>query len=428
MAAGFEHPKAKTHVGDGFAFLKKYQNEFDVIITDSSDPEGPAEALFQKAYFELLFGALKVRLKRPGRPHEQLADGYSLYRRVVSSPHKVVGFPFSLVALYTFFCNPPSPFKLLGGLSMTSVFVRCARCLPYFCVQRTPDPLLLLILLIFANDLPHHHKKRLIFCYHFLPHLLPGPHLSPPLPFLAISRPSSQLKHQFANLSSPTQPRTSGSTSSSSPSSRSLAAKSSPPSNTPTLPSRLTRPARLDLWSAPRMLTPTLSSRSAPSRMRRRRSATGTTTRLSMLLLSSCRLSLLRLWLKCGRRVDSGGEYKKFCFVGILWDLSGVVMVRMIDRMLRVELKACFPSKKFVLCFNFITCNIHTPVGFDKIETVRADVCGQTITVTYHQPPHKNNTHLQLLLPSHLPFQKRIRSMRCDAGGALMTLRTQHFP
>lgn len=59
MAAGFGDPKAEVHVGDGFKFLEEYKNEFDVIITDSSDPEGPAEALFQKAYFELLFGALK---------------------------------------------------------------------------------------------------------------------------------------------------------------------------------------------------------------------------------------------------------------------------------------------------------------------------------------------------------------------------------
>lgn len=59
MAIGYQHPKVKVHVGDGFKFLDDYKNEFDVIITDSSDPEGPAESLFQKPYFELLFGALK---------------------------------------------------------------------------------------------------------------------------------------------------------------------------------------------------------------------------------------------------------------------------------------------------------------------------------------------------------------------------------
>ncbi|KAJ5682528.1 spermidine synthase [Penicillium macrosclerotiorum] len=59
MSIGFQHPKATTHVGDGFEFLKNHKNEFDVIITDSSDPEGPAESLFQKPYFELLRDALR---------------------------------------------------------------------------------------------------------------------------------------------------------------------------------------------------------------------------------------------------------------------------------------------------------------------------------------------------------------------------------
>ncbi|TVY41160.1 Spermidine synthase [Lachnellula occidentalis] len=59
MSVSYQHPKVKVHVGDGFKFLDDYKNAFDVIITDSSDPEGPAESLFQKPYFELLFGALR---------------------------------------------------------------------------------------------------------------------------------------------------------------------------------------------------------------------------------------------------------------------------------------------------------------------------------------------------------------------------------
>lgn len=58
MSASYDHPKVKTYIGDGFEFLKKYQNTFDVIITDSSDPEGPAETLFQEDYFKLLNSAL----------------------------------------------------------------------------------------------------------------------------------------------------------------------------------------------------------------------------------------------------------------------------------------------------------------------------------------------------------------------------------
>ncbi|ODQ73895.1 hypothetical protein LIPSTDRAFT_274802 [Lipomyces starkeyi NRRL Y-11557] len=58
MAVGFQHPKVKVFVEDGFKFLAAYKNYFDVIITDSSDPEGPAESLFQKPYYELLNDAL----------------------------------------------------------------------------------------------------------------------------------------------------------------------------------------------------------------------------------------------------------------------------------------------------------------------------------------------------------------------------------
>jgi len=59
MSSGFSASNATVHVGDGFEFLKTHKNEFDVIITDSSDPDGPAESLFQKPYFELLRDALR---------------------------------------------------------------------------------------------------------------------------------------------------------------------------------------------------------------------------------------------------------------------------------------------------------------------------------------------------------------------------------
>lgn len=59
MSVGFQHPAVKTHIADGFKFLEDRKEEFDVIITDSSDPEGPAEALFQKPYYQLLYNALR---------------------------------------------------------------------------------------------------------------------------------------------------------------------------------------------------------------------------------------------------------------------------------------------------------------------------------------------------------------------------------
>lgn len=59
MACGFNSPKLTVHVGDGFDFMGKHTNEFDVIITDSSDPIGPAESLFQEGYYQLASKALR---------------------------------------------------------------------------------------------------------------------------------------------------------------------------------------------------------------------------------------------------------------------------------------------------------------------------------------------------------------------------------
>lgn len=87
MAAGFDSPKMNLTIGDGFEFMKNHREEFDVIITDSSDPIGllthdlieyslvsnfcvsslvsnnfflgPAVSLFQESYFELMKKALR---------------------------------------------------------------------------------------------------------------------------------------------------------------------------------------------------------------------------------------------------------------------------------------------------------------------------------------------------------------------------------
>lgn len=40
MAKGYTSPKLTQYIGDGFEYMKQHENEFDVIITDSSDPVG----------------------------------------------------------------------------------------------------------------------------------------------------------------------------------------------------------------------------------------------------------------------------------------------------------------------------------------------------------------------------------------------------
>ncbi|SGZ55033.1 CIC11C00000000055 [Sungouiella intermedia] len=64
MAKHHNHPKVKIEIDDGFQFLQKLElvdeaDKYDVIITDSSDPEGPAEEFFEVNYFKLLKNAVK---------------------------------------------------------------------------------------------------------------------------------------------------------------------------------------------------------------------------------------------------------------------------------------------------------------------------------------------------------------------------------
>jgi len=40
LASSLENPKVTISVGDGLEYLKSHHNEYDVIITDSSDPIG----------------------------------------------------------------------------------------------------------------------------------------------------------------------------------------------------------------------------------------------------------------------------------------------------------------------------------------------------------------------------------------------------
>jgi hypothetical protein len=58
MAALLSSPRVTVHVGDGFKYLAENTSKYDAIITDSSDPVGPAEDLFKKPYFQLLYDAL----------------------------------------------------------------------------------------------------------------------------------------------------------------------------------------------------------------------------------------------------------------------------------------------------------------------------------------------------------------------------------
>jgi spermidine synthase len=59
LASGYDDPRVKVHIMDGAKFMDANPGSFDVIITDSSDPVGPASVLFETPFYKAMHGALR---------------------------------------------------------------------------------------------------------------------------------------------------------------------------------------------------------------------------------------------------------------------------------------------------------------------------------------------------------------------------------
>lgn len=58
-ACCFDDSRLTIYNQDGLKFIRKYENEYDLIIVDSTDPFGPGEGLFTKEFYGNCFKALK---------------------------------------------------------------------------------------------------------------------------------------------------------------------------------------------------------------------------------------------------------------------------------------------------------------------------------------------------------------------------------
>ncbi len=59
LSCAFDEPKAMVVVDDGIKYVRDHRNEFDVIFVDSTEPVGPAVALFSSEFYRECFAALK---------------------------------------------------------------------------------------------------------------------------------------------------------------------------------------------------------------------------------------------------------------------------------------------------------------------------------------------------------------------------------
>ena len=59
ISCGLDDPRVKHVYSDGCEYVKQFKDYFDIVIVDSTDPVGPAEVLFSKAFFADIKASMK---------------------------------------------------------------------------------------------------------------------------------------------------------------------------------------------------------------------------------------------------------------------------------------------------------------------------------------------------------------------------------
>ncbi len=59
IASSFDDERIHIHYQDGLKYVRKCENQYDIIIVDSTDPFGPGEGLFTKEFYGSCYKALK---------------------------------------------------------------------------------------------------------------------------------------------------------------------------------------------------------------------------------------------------------------------------------------------------------------------------------------------------------------------------------
>jgi spermidine synthase len=82
----FDHAKARVVIAEGARFVAQAEERFDVVIVDSTDPEGPAAALFTEAFYRDVRrrlapgGVLATQCGNPSIRPQELVDTQAAQR------------------------------------------------------------------------------------------------------------------------------------------------------------------------------------------------------------------------------------------------------------------------------------------------------------------------------------------------------------
>ena len=81
----FEDPRLELVIGDGAEFVKQTEGSFDVIISDSTDPVGPGEVLFDQDFYthaSRILAADGMMVTQNGVPFYQPQEVTNTYQRM----------------------------------------------------------------------------------------------------------------------------------------------------------------------------------------------------------------------------------------------------------------------------------------------------------------------------------------------------------
>jgi spermidine synthase len=111
-AWALEDERLTIYYQDGLKFIRKFENAYDLIIVDSTDPFGPGEGLFKKEFFGSCYKALKedgIMVNQHRSPYYQDED------HAMQRTHKRLGESFEISRVYQAFIPAyPSGYWLFG--------------------------------------------------------------------------------------------------------------------------------------------------------------------------------------------------------------------------------------------------------------------------------------------------------------------------
>ena len=96
-ACCFDDPRLNIYYQDGLKFVRTKENEYDLIIVDSTDPFGPGEGLFTREFYGNCFKALKedgILVNQHESPY------YEEYARGMKRAHKRIKECFPVCRVY----------------------------------------------------------------------------------------------------------------------------------------------------------------------------------------------------------------------------------------------------------------------------------------------------------------------------------------